>query len=113
MRIGFDAKRALVNFTGLGNYSRLVIDSLAGELESDELVLYAPKRRVPAVMEGTVARPNVTLRTPEGFLWGRLSGLWRVRGGITEAIRRDRLDLYHGLSNELPLDIAKGDAPAW
>ena len=29
MIIGFDAKRAVRNNTGLGNYSRLVVDSLA------------------------------------------------------------------------------------
>lgn len=28
MRIGFDGKRAVQNFTGLGNYSRYVIDIL-------------------------------------------------------------------------------------
>ncbi len=29
MRIAFDAKRAFLNFTGLGNYSRFVIEALA------------------------------------------------------------------------------------
>ena len=29
MRIGFDGKRAVQNFTGLGNYSRYVADILA------------------------------------------------------------------------------------
>ena len=29
MRIGFDGKRAVNNMTGLGNYSRLVIESMA------------------------------------------------------------------------------------
>lgn len=107
MKIGFDAKRAMVNFTGLGNYSRLVIDTLARELPGDKLVLYAPRADVPPVMEPVLARGNVELRTPEGRLWQRLSGLWRVRGGITAAIKADGLDLYHGLSNELPLDIGK------
>ena len=26
MRIGFDGKRAVQNFTGLGNYSRYIVD---------------------------------------------------------------------------------------
>ncbi|MCM1336667.1 MAG: glycosyltransferase family 4 protein [Candidatus Amulumruptor caecigallinarius] len=107
MKIGFDAKRALANFTGLGNYSRLVIDTLAREFPDSELLLYAPKGKVPPVMEPTLALPNVTLHTPQGWMWRRLSGLWRVRGGLTDEIRRDGPDLYHGLSNELPLDIAK------
>ena len=28
MRIGFDGKRAVQNFTGLGNYSRYIVDIL-------------------------------------------------------------------------------------
>lgn len=107
MKIGFDAKRAMANFTGLGNYSRLVIESLARELPGDRLLLYAPHDHVPGVMERTLARQNVELVTPQGWMWQRLSGLWRVRGGITASIRRAGLDLYHGLSNELPLDIDK------
>ena len=30
MRIGFDGKRAVQNFTGLGNYSRYIVASLVG-----------------------------------------------------------------------------------
>lgn len=29
MRIGYDGKRAVQNFTGLGNYSRYVVQSLS------------------------------------------------------------------------------------
>ena len=34
MKIGYDAKRAVNNNTGLGNYSRLVIDTIASTLFS-------------------------------------------------------------------------------
>ena len=38
MRIGFDAKRAFNNTTGLGNYSRFVLDALmAHHLENEYL----------------------------------------------------------------------------
>ena len=51
MRIGFDAKRAFNNNTGLGNYSRFIIESLSppnpqrGSLDTpeNEYVLYTNK----------------------------------------------------------------------
>ncbi len=43
MRIGFDAKRVFNNFTGLGNYSRFVIDGLVQYFPENEYFLYTPK----------------------------------------------------------------------
>ena len=43
MKIGFDAKRAVSNNTGLGNYSRLVIDVLTEFYPDEEYRLYTPK----------------------------------------------------------------------
>ena len=43
MKIGFDGKRALRNMTGLGNYSRLVVESLAESYPRLDLTLYAPR----------------------------------------------------------------------
>ena len=42
MRIGFDGKRAVQNFTGLGNYSRYIVDILCQFYPENEYVLYAP-----------------------------------------------------------------------
>ena len=41
MRIGFDGKRAVQNFTGLGNYSRYIVDILCQFYPENEYVLYA------------------------------------------------------------------------
>ena len=40
MRIGFDGKRAVQNFTGLGNYSRYIVDILCQFYPENEYVLY-------------------------------------------------------------------------
>ena len=45
LTIGFDAKRAVCNNTGLGNYSRLVIDVLSDALPDANLRLYSPVRK--------------------------------------------------------------------
>ena len=43
MRIGFDAKRAFYNYTGLGNYSRDTIRILSQYYPNNDYFLYTPK----------------------------------------------------------------------
>ena len=42
MKIGFDAKRAFNNLTGLGNYSRSVINSISEIQHNSKLYLFTP-----------------------------------------------------------------------
>ena len=45
MVIGFDGKRAVRNFTGLGNYSRLVIEHTARLMPDTRMLVYSPDMR--------------------------------------------------------------------
>jgi glycosyltransferase involved in cell wall biosynthesis len=105
MRIGFDAKRAVQNFTGLGNYSRFMLDALSRD-GRDECILYAPRLRRNAELEPIVSRQNVRLVGPSSTLWRKFASLWRT-WGIARQLRSDGLDLFVGLSNELPLSIRR------
>ena len=114
MRIGFDAKRAAQNATGLGNYSRFVIRILNNFFPDDEQVLYVPNPKKTQHLDKVTANgndndingKNVTkIRFPQR-IWKRLRSLWRV-WGITSDLKRARIDIFHGLSNELPLNIRK------
>ena len=114
MRIGFDAKRAAQNATGLGNYSRFVIRILNNFFPDDEQVLYVPNPKKTQHLDKVTANgndndingKNVTkIRFPQR-IWKRLRSLWRV-WGITSDLKRNRIDIFHGLSNELPLNIRK------
>ncbi len=109
MTIGFDAKRAFNNHTGLGNYSRLVIEGIGQEYPADRLLLYTPKRGTNPRMDSILSLPNVTVNLPAGQ--GFKGALWRTFG-ITNNLKADGVDLYHGLSNELPLNIAEGGVPS-
>lgn len=113
--IGFDAKRAATNNTGLGNYSRLVIDLLSEEgfgRVPPRLNLYTPRPgKVGDRLRPLLARPGVELIGPSSPLSRAFSGIWRLRGGITGRIIADGVTLFHGLSNELPLDIARARIP--
>lgn len=96
MRLGFDAKRAVRNFTGLGNYSRFIIDAIASA-SPDPLYLYSPKAPSASIAFPATAR----FRHPAKGQWG---SYWRSRG-IVRDLKRDGIDLFHGLSNELPMGL--------
>lgn len=111
MKIGFDAKRAVNNMTGLGNYSRLVIESLARRFPADRMLLYAPGERENARLQPILALPNVELHTPvAGGLFAK-GALWRS-WGICGQLKADSIDIFHGLSNELPLNIRQSGIPS-
>lgn len=108
MKIGYDAKRAVFNNTGLGNYSRLVIEGIASENPGDRLLLYTPRFEHHQRTERMERLPNVDFRLPppQGFK----GTMWRTFG-ITNNLRADGVDIYHGLSNELPLNISSASVP--
>lgn len=112
MIIGFEAKRAVANNTGLGNYSRLVVDVLSELYPDNDYRLYAPNVSNTTRMENLLHRGNLQLIAPDTALWRHASALWRVERGLTNQLRRDKVQLFHGLSNELPLDIARIKIPS-
>lgn len=104
MKIGFDAKRIVQNFTGLGNYSRYVVNALSHSSVDDEWVMYAPKKSSHKVFCNFYSsNPSLKWFFPSGF-WSWMKSVWRV-WGITSQLEKDGIELYHGLSNELPLNI--------
>lgn len=104
MVIGFDAKRAFQNDTGLGNYSRILICGIAQEHQDVHAVLYSPN------MSGNYRSyfsgfANISTRQPSG--WDRhIPNLWHGFG-IGLHLHGDKVTLYHGLSHELPHGIPK------
>lgn len=105
MKIGFDAKRAAQNRTGLGNYSRFVARILSQQRPENSYHLYMPNPgRTPYLGE----IPTIGAfgqHFPEGA-WRRARAAWRS-WGVTADLRRDGIELFHGLSNELPLNIGR------
>lgn len=107
MKIGFDGKRAVQNYTGLGNYSRYVADILCHFYPENDYVLYAPKKRENKRMSLLTGQyRQLTLSYPATSFWKKLSPLWRI-WGITSQLEKEGIELFHGLSNELPLNIGR------
>ncbi|OMP77089.1 glycosyltransferase family 1 protein [[Flexibacter] sp. ATCC 35208] len=103
MNIAFDAKRAFQNNTGLGNYSRTLISSLATYYPEHHYYLYAPKL---TGMYSTAAFGNMTTILPQKPLHRLLKGLWRSKYVVSE-LAQQGIDIYHGLSHEIPFGIHK------
>jgi glycosyltransferase involved in cell wall biosynthesis len=101
LRIGFDAKRAFLNNTGLGNYSRSVIKSLASTFPENEYFLYTTKQIQNSRTAAMLGYPGVKVRTPAMPI---LKSLWRSRF-VVNRLLKDKIDLYHGLSHEIPVSI--------
>lgn len=110
MNIGYDAKRAVCNHTGLGNYSRLVMQSYAVRFPEDNLVAFTPVMRDNPRLSKINSIPHIRFATPDG-LWKKFPSLWRSFG-ITASLPKNQIDIFHGLSNELPLNIKKSGIPS-
>lgn len=102
MKIGFDAKRAFHNNRGLGNYSRDLIRILQ-EQSDCELVLFNPKQKKDERIKLT---EKTKVISPKSFFWKKLKSIWRTLK-ISSLSKKEKLDIYHGLSGEIPLGIYK------
>lgn len=103
MKIGFDAKRAFNNRRGLGNYSRDTIRILWEQLPDNQYVMFTPTgidSLFPAAPDyGTIVQPTT-------FFDKMCPSFWRTRH-VCSDIDRLQLDVFHGLSHELPYGIEK------
>ncbi len=104
LKIGFDAKRAFFNKSGLGNYSRNLINSLVKFYPENSYYLFTPslKNRInlshQAEKLAHIVGPKHNLKF--------LQSIWRTYY-ISSKIEKFSLDIYHGLSHELPYGIHK------
>ena len=106
MKIGFDGKRAAQNFTGLGNYSRYALEALVKYYPNEEYNVYIPKDVNNAKFDEILAGSNCKMKKclPQSGSARKFKSLWRV-WGVTKTVEADGVQVFHGLSNELPLNI--------
>lgn len=106
MKIAFDAKRITHNATGLGNYSRYVINGLSSFFPENSYQLYTPGKGKDMLSNRIHPADGVSFHYPEGYFSKMMPSLWRSFG-ITSLLEQEKVDLFHGLSNELPINIGK------
>lgn len=97
LHIGFDAKRLFYNRTGLGNYSRDLIRTLLHFFPENTYSLFSNSKRA------SVFNPEFDKYRLHSF---SNTLFWR-QWGIYKDIASSGIQIYHGLSAELPLSINK------
>jgi glycosyltransferase involved in cell wall biosynthesis len=100
MNIGFDAKMAYHNGTGLGHFSRTLINSLVDGYPEHDFYLFNPRPSSTFRMQGR----NLREILPSTFIDRTFSAAWRNKGMVKDLIRNN-IDLYHGLDHEIPEGI--------
>jgi glycosyltransferase involved in cell wall biosynthesis len=104
MNIGFDAKRLFNNKSGLGNYSRNLVHCMSEYCPSESYTLYTPSIKLVNHEAEFRTLQNVSIRTAQSAN----HAMWRTYG-ITKDIKHDKINLYHGLTHELPRNISKAN----
>lgn len=104
MIIGFDAKRLFHNKTGLGNYSRDLVRILAQFYPENNYLLYNPKpKKIDRIfIDGKCIIEKLPLKKKHN----KFSALWRLFK-IVPQIKEDKVELFHGLSGEIPIGLNK------
>lgn len=106
LRLGFEAKRAFHNSRGLGNYCRTLIEGLDAYCPQHEKFLYSPEDKNGQYQSFSSALKHAKVCWPEGMVGKFSSSLWRSFL-LSNQAQKDHLDIFHGLSHELPYGIEK------
>ena len=101
MNIGFDGKRAANNLTGLGNYSRSLITQLAKRFHQNQYFVYSQKIKDKPQITSFFKEDRIHLKLAPS---ASLNFLWRSFG-IKKQLKKDKIDLFHGLSYEIPVGL--------
>ncbi|MDO5760565.1 MAG: glycosyltransferase family 1 protein [Bacteroidota bacterium] len=108
--IGYEAKRIVANATGLGSYSRTLLESLSAF--DKQFLLYAPNEGRRELYSNLLDKSNITFKFPSdksnnnSFFYKISQNIWREKGIVRDLIR-DKVEVFHGLSGQLPLGINK------
>ena len=104
MKIGFDAKRLFLNYTGLGNYSRNIVKNLQKYYPEHEYHLYTTKALRNPDTEYFFDKAKFIIhenKSAFNFYWRSVS--------IIKDLEKDKIDVFHGLSAELPIGIKRSN----
>lgn len=101
MKIAFDAKRITHNATGLGNYSRLIVNILSTFYPQNSYLLYTPDKGRQRLREQIKKNANIHFSYPQGG-WAHASSFFWRSFGMVFSLKKEKAGIFHGLSNEIP-----------
>lgn len=100
--LAFDAKRLFNNSTGLGNYSRTLLKNLSEYYPDHQYHLFCPKIKKRPF--NNFFRNNPTFQNHNA---GRSPAAWWRSYAIKNDLLKNNIDLYHGLSHEIPIGLSQ------
>lgn len=100
LNIGFDAKRLFHNFTGLGNYSRTLVQNIATNYPEHQYHLYTPILKKNEETSPFINPVHFQVHTAQKAF----KSWWRTKA-IIKDLQEQKIDIYHGLSHEIPLGL--------
>ena len=109
--VGFDAKRIVRNGTGLGAYGRNLVNDLAALYPNAQLLLYAPDAGRENLARQVKSAPNLRMVYPKSAKNALQKAAWRS-GGMVKDLLRDGVQVFHGLSGELPKGVKRAGIDA-
>lgn len=110
--IAYDAKRIVRNATGLGNYARTLVNDLRRTLPAHcQMLLYTPDAGRDDLRSQIMETPQLRYVYPTRPGGSLRRSIWRS-WGIVNDLKRDHVDIYHGLSGELPIGIKAAGIPS-
>lgn len=98
MKIGYDAKRIFKNTTGLGNYGRTLVSSLARFFPENEYVLFTPSQ---TNLFNAANSGKIKIVEPTDFFDKTFKNRWRS-SEIKKDLLQHEIELFHGLSHQIP-----------
>ncbi len=103
--IGFDAKRAFNNHSGLGNYSRDHLRLCHSHFPEVPLCLFTPTIKEDYANFASDWERTEVVMPQRGF--GKISPSWWRSFGMLPELRRRDVDVFHGMSASLPSGIGR------
>lgn len=104
MKIGYDAKKIVRNVTGIGNYSRGLVQALSECYPDNDYLLFSSSKKDTPAKARLKTAPNISYVYPDFTLPLIGKEYWRIHGIVSD-IRNNDIEIFHGLSNELPFGI--------
>lgn len=103
LRIGYDAQQLYNNFTGPGNYSRTLLSNLAEYFPDNAYFLFTPRltqnEETQFFLKSALYSTHLPRRKGLPLIWQHFS--------IKRDLRRQRIQLFHGLNQALPFGLSK------
>ena len=115
IKVGFESKRLFRSMTGFGAYSRTLVKGLAKHYPEHRYVLLPDQSHERASQESkfhTLDVQTVLNHDAVSVLYppSNKSLYWKLLGAMQQ-LRSNNVDIYHGLTNQLPRSISRLNIP--